>query len=260
VYWVIIIALAVLLIMSWSKDSNPGNNGTGAVIQEQAVVETVQEQEQAEEETPVEEPTQEAEETCSDGIQNQDETDVDCGGSCGSCADGLSCNSENDCASDYCLDGTCAEEPAASDLSGEFEVELINVRSEELGDSGAKRVTRIEYELRNGLAEDVDGIQVKVYLKSTQDSTYCLNQAQGDEYECADPYVIFDTAGVASGAERKETKTLEGLYLGGRSIVLNAGSSSMYENGDSFDTFIYVYDDNGREIDGEPISDRKTVK
>ncbi|QQR89580.1 MAG: FG-GAP repeat protein [Myxococcales bacterium] len=46
--------------------------------------------------------------TCSDGVQNQDETDVDCGGStCAACAAGQSCNQSSDCFSNACAT-TCA--------------------------------------------------------------------------------------------------------------------------------------------------------
>ena len=41
--------------------------------------------------------------TCSDGITNQDETDVDCGGSrCSKCQNGRTCSSGPDCQSNYC--------------------------------------------------------------------------------------------------------------------------------------------------------------
>lgn len=46
-------------------------------------------------------------ETCDDGIKNQDETDIDCGGSCNPCADGMNCLSNSDCISNYCYDDTC---------------------------------------------------------------------------------------------------------------------------------------------------------
>ena len=47
-------------------------------------------------------------EKCSDGKQNGDETDVDCGGdTCAGCADGLACLSHADCADGYCSDGLC---------------------------------------------------------------------------------------------------------------------------------------------------------
>lgn len=46
--------------------------------------------------------------TCEDGLQNGDESDVDCGGSCLPCADGLLCNDAPDCVSGNCLDGICA--------------------------------------------------------------------------------------------------------------------------------------------------------
>ena len=46
--------------------------------------------------------------TCSDGAQNQDETDVDCGGDvCGPCDDGESCVDADDCVSMVCLGAVC---------------------------------------------------------------------------------------------------------------------------------------------------------
>ena len=46
--------------------------------------------------------------TCSDGIQNGDETDVDCGGpDCAGCADGGTCILASDCESNFCEDGVC---------------------------------------------------------------------------------------------------------------------------------------------------------
>ena len=46
--------------------------------------------------------------TCDDGIKNQDETDVDCGGSiCEPCRDGLRCEEGSDCQSGRCINGIC---------------------------------------------------------------------------------------------------------------------------------------------------------
>ena len=45
--------------------------------------------------------------TCSDGIKNGNETDIDCGGSCPRCITGYRCTTRNDCASGYCSGGTC---------------------------------------------------------------------------------------------------------------------------------------------------------
>ena len=42
---------------------------------------------------------------CADGVQNGDETDVDCGGSCGACAEGDACAAPADCASLICRNG-----------------------------------------------------------------------------------------------------------------------------------------------------------
>ncbi len=48
-------------------------------------------------------------ETCSDGLLNQDETDVDCGGqACGpTCDYGEDCSGNSDCSSDRCINGSC---------------------------------------------------------------------------------------------------------------------------------------------------------
>lgn len=53
-----------------------------------------------------------AEPTCGDGYRNQDETAVDCGGSCApqlGCEDGLACTVNEDCTSQYCKDLFCTD-------------------------------------------------------------------------------------------------------------------------------------------------------
>ncbi|MBM4292844.1 MAG: hypothetical protein FJ138_16695, partial [Deltaproteobacteria bacterium] len=52
---------------------------------------------------------------CGDGVQNGDETGVDCGGACGRpCADGGLCRQDADCESGVCADGACAA-PSCAD-------------------------------------------------------------------------------------------------------------------------------------------------
>lgn len=48
--------------------------------------------------------------TCSDDIQNQDETDVDCGGSCEPCKIEKKCTTDKDCETGNCEYGYCEEE------------------------------------------------------------------------------------------------------------------------------------------------------
>jgi hypothetical protein len=46
--------------------------------------------------------------TCRDGAQNEQETDIDCGGGlCKTCAEGSACNDPSDCMSGLCDEGTC---------------------------------------------------------------------------------------------------------------------------------------------------------
>lgn len=53
--------------------------------------------------------------TCNDDYQNQDEAGLNCGGVCSAqgmkCADGLSCNSNDDCVSNYCTARQCSQSP-----------------------------------------------------------------------------------------------------------------------------------------------------
>ncbi len=51
-----------------------------------------------------------SEPTCSDTVQNQGETQVDCGGPCtgqGTCIDGDTCATSSDCQSNNCVGTTC---------------------------------------------------------------------------------------------------------------------------------------------------------
>jgi hypothetical protein len=45
--------------------------------------------------------------TCSDGVKNGTESDVDCGGSCAPCADGKHCGAAAECTTGQCTGGTC---------------------------------------------------------------------------------------------------------------------------------------------------------
>ena len=45
--------------------------------------------------------------TCTDGLKNGPESDVDCGGSCPLCAAGKACTGSWECASGICTGGIC---------------------------------------------------------------------------------------------------------------------------------------------------------
>ena len=46
-------------------------------------------------------------ETCDDGVQNQNESSIDCGGDCAPCAVSFTCNNDDDCQSHACTSGVC---------------------------------------------------------------------------------------------------------------------------------------------------------
>jgi hypothetical protein len=45
--------------------------------------------------------------TCTDGVKNGTETDIDCGGTCGPCAIGMQCTASTDCAAGVCDPTVC---------------------------------------------------------------------------------------------------------------------------------------------------------
>ena len=52
---------------------------------------------------------------CANGVMDGDESDVDCGGSCGDCEDGKQCVADDDCKSSYCGAGRCGPRPTCND-------------------------------------------------------------------------------------------------------------------------------------------------
>lgn len=64
-----------------------------------------------------------SEPSCSNRIQDGDESDVDCGGSCPPCADGKKCYTSTDCKSGVCMGGIC--QPTEISASGNWIAILI---------------------------------------------------------------------------------------------------------------------------------------
>ncbi|MFH1226180.1 MAG: DUF2341 domain-containing protein [bacterium] len=99
--------------------------------------------------------------TCNDGIQNQDETDFDCGGDiCGQCANGQTCWDNSDCSSGYCdpVPDTCQNPPPPPNLSDwSYHLKLTFKNSEQ--------------------AEDLVDFQFLVHLTK---GNFNFNQAQDD--------------------------------------------------------------------------------
>jgi hypothetical protein len=48
---------------------------------------------------------------CGDTVRNGNETDVDCGGNCDGCDDGLACGVDGDCSSGQCSNNVCVSGP-----------------------------------------------------------------------------------------------------------------------------------------------------
>lgn len=53
---------------------------------------------------------------CANGIKDGDETDIDCGGSCGLCS-GSACTTNEECSSGACINNQCVDKPRITDFS-----------------------------------------------------------------------------------------------------------------------------------------------
>lgn len=64
--------------------------------------------------------------TCSDSLQNQDETDVDCGGvtGCARCAPGKACVSNDDCNKGMCLAQVCTAQTCSDGIKNQTESDV----------------------------------------------------------------------------------------------------------------------------------------
>src|SRR5262245_37405883 len=61
---------------------------------------------------------------CTDAILNGEETDVDCGGTCGPCQLGRTCSINADCANGNCMGGTCKPLPCENGVKDGAETDV----------------------------------------------------------------------------------------------------------------------------------------
>jgi len=248
IYWLVILILAVLLVVVWVRE--PDCAADAKVIaddnDEVAAPPTTTPT------TPVTPTTEEP--SCTDAKKNQDETDIDCGGSCTlKCASGNDCNVNADCVSNICTSGVCTTTPTTA-LSSKVELDLTNVAFTKQ-DSGAVKVTGISYKITNGLAEDLDNPIIKVFLKS-KSNVQCLNQP-GDVSGCDTEFASMVLTRLASGKSATENHQFSSDELISGSYV-RAGD--YWQLGEQFNVVVYLYDSSGDLIGGKTISDAYLVK
>jgi hypothetical protein len=245
VYWIIILVLAVLLVICYTKDT-----AKSATVVDSTQTDTAAKPEQnaMPEPDPVPSPVA----SCSDAKKNQDETDIDCGGVCTKCISGKACAASSDCVSGICTSGTCTN-AVAKNLSGKVEFDLTNVEFTKTA-SGTVKVTGISFKVTNGLDKDFAALQLQVYLKN-KNNVYCINQLSGGD--CDQAFAVVNLGKIASGKSATLSHTLEsGEYVSGSFV--RAGD--YYNVGDQFYVAAFLYDSTGNLIDGKTISDAHQVK
>jgi hypothetical protein len=108
-YITVIAVLLVLVVLKWGDScTDAGSNATAGVLLENTQNSSASAVEQA--------PVLESTDPCENGVQDDGETDVDCGGSCGGCPEFKTCNVDADCESElYCFQHIKCLKPTCED-------------------------------------------------------------------------------------------------------------------------------------------------
>ncbi len=252
-YWIVIIGLAVLLILAFVKDDTcEPTTASGDADENQAAAPTTGN-------TPTTPPTTAPSASCIDGVKNQDETDADCGGAtCPKCIAGKACVAAGDCVSGYCTANVCSATAPAT-LSGKVEFDVTKAVASPKASNGNVKVTGLEYTIKNGMDEDLDGYIIKIFVKNKA-GTRCLNQQTTGT--CDDSYAEITGSAIKAGKSTTQTRTFDDATytsLVGRYLIEDSGYDPLDASLDDFQVIAYLYDSSGSQIDGKAISDSATV-
>lgn len=162
--------------------------------------------------------------TCDDGVKNQDETDIDCGGrTCDPCPEGRSCERNIDCEEGVCKDGVCDATPQ---LSGKDVVDIKNVDYTQSSQERAK-VTGVTVTVENGKNEGL-AAKLQIWVKSADGVSY-LNQPDGMEDTGEIVYGEITLPPLPAGS--KITREVKDDEIAGSYLFSNNGA---YQPGDDF--------------------------
>ena len=227
VYWVIIVVLIILLALTYFHTSacqtaTNATTSTGGTVTPPPINTTTN-------------TTQQPVASCSDGIKNQDETDVDCGGlTCPACAELLRCVKNTDCAKGTCVAGICnatvASAPAPTGLA------ILGVDYTVDNTSKVTRVTGFTVRAQNGNPA-ATAFKLEAYVK-TSDNNYYIDQgasANGAAVVNATvAYAAVTLPSIPSGQGLQQKITLiTSQYVSG-AIYLIPTTDNLYLAGDDF--------------------------
>ncbi len=244
VYWLIILLLLVLLVLVYLRSpacsSATTANSSAAAPEAAAANATANSTNATASPAPV--GTTPAIATCTDGVKNQDETDVDCGGSiCHQCAQGKKCSVNADCSTAQCTNGVCA-----APLSGQVVFSLGNILYGVSNASGSAKLTSMTVSITNGQAQP-SNLQLQVFVQ-TADGVYYLNQLPADEgagtYK---PYATFDVSPIPAGQTRQNTYSFDGHYASSSYFY---SATNHYTPGDDVIVLVKLVDQNTGSVLG----------
>jgi hypothetical protein len=141
--------------------------------------------------------------TCTDGIKNQDETDIDCGGSiCSSrCEDNKNCNVNSDCVSDFCDQGICTK-PIKINETTDISIFGTKIKIKNLDSENTYNVTFDIFDSSNNII----GLKSYIYIYPAVDITSGKSFILKPSRE-RDVYITFDPM------KKEDIETLNNSYI-----------------------------------------------
>lgn len=113
--------------------------------------------------------------TCSDGLRNGIESDVDCGGICGKCKPGQGCGMSTDCDSGVCLNSICAAPSCSDKAQNQDETDV---------DCGGKTCPACGFGKKCGMATDCSSMICKLKVCSDISCTDQVKNGAESDIDC----------------------------------------------------------------------------
>lgn len=178
---------------------------------------------------------------CTDGEKNQDETDVDCGGDCDPCAEGLACALDADCADGRCAAGLC--NATLPEVPSTLTISKVDYNGTA---RTAAIVTSLAVTVKNGAAKK-SFFALEVYIRDKDDFEYLNQQPDWNEIK---PYATVQLEGIDASKTVTRTISLAGAYTLGKGIT---GPIELYEPGSDFYVEARLVSQNGDVLDTEKM-------
>ena len=202
---------------------------------------------------------------CFDGIKNQDETDIDCGGTlCDPCPDGKSCLVNSDCLSNFCNGGVCASKTCIGSCDVEGELSCAGASGDiwrcEIGSDGC--LHKVLYQECDDLTEYCDDsgpscrpltVDYSLSVEDAVENTQVFKQP-GDYVT-----IVFDSPSPQTVGYTFEFECVDGPCSGGTASLSAGVTKCKFLIDENASAGEYVFSTGEKQVTVEVIKETNTI-